>query len=239
MKRAHPRRLTAAPVAEGAIHSGSSGRAPRKSSDAPTRGFARYFVALLPQSQRHRPLALLVSLYDGSYDPAAEEDSLIQGRLIMRRFILVLTMGIVAGLAFAGTTLVTSAAPQSPGITANGFSLTGSTAGGVKLAAYGDPLTFVFTEVNVGSGSPSEDLVLESLTNASVVSISCVVGTNHALINPDGNFCEPGPVSHGQKASSVINASITGASGSVTARVCLMNEGTGVVGPCTNVSVTI
>lgn len=156
----------------------------------------------------------------------------------MRRFVLVVSMASVAGLAFAGATVVTSAAPQLPGITAHGFSLTGSTAGGVRSAQSGDPLTFVFSEVNVGSGSPSEDLVLESLTNASIVSISCVL-PSHFLINPDGNSCEPGLLSNGQKASSVINATITGRSGSVTARVCLQNEATGVVGPCQNISVSI
>jgi hypothetical protein len=156
----------------------------------------------------------------------------------MRRFVLVVSMASVAGLAFAGATIVTSAAPQLPGITAHGFSLTGSTAGGVSSAQDGDPLTFVFSEVNVGSGSPSsEDLVLESLTNASIVSISCVLPSRF-LIGPDGNNCEP-VLSHGQRASSVINAAITARPGSVTARVCLINEATRVVGPCQSISVSI
>jgi hypothetical protein len=156
----------------------------------------------------------------------------------MRRFVLVVSVASAAALAFAGATVVTSAAPQLPGSTAHGFSLTGSTAGGVRSAQSGDPLTFVFSEVNVGSGSPSsEDLVLESLTNASIVSISCVL-PSHFLISPDGNNCEPSLLSNGQKASSVINATITAGSRSVTARVCLVSA-TGVVGPCQSMSVSI
>jgi len=157
----------------------------------------------------------------------------------MRRFVLVVSVASVAALAFAGATVVTSAAPQLPGSTAHGFSLTGSTAGGVSSAQGGDPLTFVFSEVKVGSGSPSsEDLVLESLTNASIVSISCVFPSRF-LFSPDGSTCEPKPLSNGQKASSVINATVTAGSGSVTARVCLQSEATGVVGPCQSMSVSI
>jgi hypothetical protein len=45
MKRAHPRRLTTPPAADGAVHPGSTALAPRKSSDAPTVGLARYLTA--------------------------------------------------------------------------------------------------------------------------------------------------------------------------------------------------
>jgi hypothetical protein len=158
----------------------------------------------------------------------------------MRRFLVALTMAGLAGLAFGGAALVTSAAPQAAGNTSHGFSVTGSTAGGVSTASNGDPLTFVFSEVNVSSSSTaSEDIALLSLTNASIGSISCVF-PNHSLFHPDGSFCEPGALRVGQKASSVTNATVTGSSGStVTAHVCLENEGTGYIGPCQNVSVHV
>ena len=60
-----------------------------------------------------------------------------------------------------------------------------------------------------------------------------------AQINPDGQDCEPGFLTHGQVASSVFNATITGQPGSVAARVCLSNEGTGVVGPCQTLTVQL
>jgi hypothetical protein len=63
---------------------------------------------------------------------------------------------------------------------------------------------------------------------------------NGFAINSDGFFCEPGQVSPGQSASSVITTNVTGGSGaSVSARLCLDNENTGVVGPCKKVTVKI
>ena len=40
-----------------------------------------------------------------------------------------------------------------------------------------------------------------------------------------------------QTASIVLNTTITGTSGKVAARLCLSNEGTGVVGPCETLTV--
>jgi hypothetical protein len=151
----------------------------------------------------------------------------------MRRIVLALAAGAAIILSFALATSGTSAAPAP---SAHGFTITGSVAGGVKAAEFGQPLTFVFSEKNTGSTAQSEDLVLESLTHASLVSIGCVQ-SGGAEFNPDGNDCEPGFLSHGQSASAVFNATITGTSGNATARVCLSNEGTGTVGPCQTLTV--
>jgi hypothetical protein len=150
----------------------------------------------------------------------------------MRRIILALG----ASAALIVSFVMANGAAAAPVITAHGFALNGSVAGGVRSAEIGQPLTFVFTEKNVGATSQTEDLVLESITNAGVNSVGCVLpgGTQ---INPDGQDCEPGFLSHGQVASSVINATVSGTSGTVAARLCLSNEGTGVVGPCMTLTV--
>jgi hypothetical protein len=150
----------------------------------------------------------------------------------MRRIILALGASAAIIISF----VMANAAAAAPVVTAHGFSLNGSVAGGVTSAESGQPLTFVFTEKNVGTTAQSEDLVLESITNAGVVSVGCVL-PGGAQINPDGQDCEPGFLSHGKVASSVINATVTGSTGTVAARLCLTNEGTGVVGPCTTLTV--
>ncbi len=151
----------------------------------------------------------------------------------MRRIILALSASAAVILSFALATAASSAAPAP---SAHGFTLTGNVAGGVKSAEFGQPLTLVFSEKNTGTTSQSVDLVLESLSHATLASIGCVQ-PNGAEFNPDGNDCEPGFLNHGQTASSVFNATITGTSGNVAARVCLSNEGTGVVGPCETLTV--
>ena len=151
----------------------------------------------------------------------------------MRRIVLALAAGAALIVSFALATSGTSAAPAP---SAHGYSITGSVAGGVTSAEFDQPLTFVFTEKNTGSTAQSVDLVLESLTHASLASIGCVQ-PGGAEFNPDGNDCEPGFLNHGQSASAVFNATVTGSSGNVTARVCLSNEGTGTVGPCQTLTV--
>lgn len=146
----------------------------------------------------------------------------------MRRVVLALAAGAAIVLSFA---LVTSRTSAAPAPSAHGYSITGNVAGGVKSAEFEQPLTFVFTEKNTGSTAQSVDLVLESLTHASLASIGCVQ-PDGAEYNPDGSDCEPGFLNHGQSASAVFNATVTGSSGNVTARVCLSNEDTGTVGPC-------
>jgi hypothetical protein len=153
----------------------------------------------------------------------------------MRRTVLALlaSAAVIVGFVVASRGTVAAPAPS-----AHGFTLTGSVAGGVKKAQNDQPLSFVFSEKNTGSTSQSEDLVLESLTHASLQSVGCVL-PNGFQINPDGPGCEPGFLTHSQVASVVFNATITGTSGSVAARVCLNNEGTGVVGPCQTLTVPI
>jgi len=88
--------------------------------------------------------------------------------------------------------------------------------GGIKTIQNGQTLTFLFTETNKGSRSAPEDLVLTEVTNATVVGgLTCVLPNGFA-INADGFFCEPGLVSPGRSASSVITTNVTG---SVTQRI--------------------
>lgn len=153
----------------------------------------------------------------------------------MRRTVIALLASAAVIVGFVLASRGTAAAPDP---SAHGFTLTGSVAGGVKTAQQDQPLSFVFAEKNTGSTSESEDLVLESLTHARLVGIGCVL-TSGFQINPDGQSCEPGFIAHGQTASVVFDTTITGTSGSVVARVCLNNEGTGVVGPCETLTVPL
>lgn len=152
------------------------------------------------------------------------------------RIVAILASALVAGLLIATQTGASAAPSQGGGST---FMLAGSAVGGVKTIQTGQTLTFLFTETNRGSVSAPEDLVLTSITNAGVTDLICVQ-PNGSAIRPDGVSCEPGEVSPGQSASSVITTNVTGGSGeSVTARLCLDNQNTGVVAPCKTVSVTI
>ena len=154
-----------------------------------------------------------------------------------RRLIAILGSALVAGVLIATETGATAAPAPAAG---PAFALTGAAVGGVKTIQTGQTLTFVFKETNKGSVSAAEDLVLESVTNANVTGGPLCVLPNGFAINSDGFFCEPGQVSPGQSASSVITTNVTGASGaSVSARLCLDNESTGLVGPCRKVTVKI
>jgi hypothetical protein len=153
----------------------------------------------------------------------------------MRR--LVLAVGAIGAIGVSGVlaAAVSAAAAQPSVVPATvSFSISGSVAGGVKAASPGDQVTFVFNEKNTGTVSTSEDLVLESLSNASVENLSCV--GNGAIFNPDGNFCEPGFLAPGKSATSVLSVSITGTP-TVAVKVCLVNEVNGATGPCKTLSI--
>jgi hypothetical protein len=154
-----------------------------------------------------------------------------------RLLVAILGSALVAGVLIATETGASAAPSPAAGPT---FALTGAAVGGVKTIQTGQTLTFVFKETNKGSVSAPEDLVLKSVTNASVTGGPLCVLPNGYAINSDGFFCEPGQVSPGQSASIVITTNVTGGSGaSVSARLCLDNENTGVVGPCKKVTVKI
>jgi hypothetical protein len=144
----------------------------------------------------------------------------------------------VAGLVLA-TVTGASAAPSGAAAAGPTFALHGTAVGGIKVIQTSQTLTFLFRETNEGPGSAPEDLVLTTLTNATVAAMTCVLPNGFA-INPDTPACEPGFLSPGQSASSVITTNVTGGSGGVaSARLCLFNENTGVTGPCKTVSVKI
>jgi hypothetical protein len=135
---------------------------------------------------------------------------------------------------------VVSAATAQPSVVPAtvSFSLSGSVAGKVKTASTPDQVTFVFTEKNTGTTSTPEDLVLQlPPSNGSVENQSCVL-PNGSIINPDGNFCEPGFVAPGQSASAVVSLTVTGTGlRTVSTKVCLQNETSGAIGPCKTLSV--
>jgi hypothetical protein len=153
------------------------------------------------------------------------------------RVVAILGAAQVAGLLIAAQAVMSAAPSQAAGAT---FVLKGSAVGGVKSIQTDQTLTFLFTETNTGLTSAPEDLVLTNLTHANVTGGPTCVLPNGSAINPDGTSCEPGEVSPGQHASSVITTNVTGVSGeSVSARLCLDNENTGLMAPCKTVSVKI
>ncbi|SRR6266568_3079636 len=147
----------------------------------------------------------------------------------------------VAGLVLGTVTSASAAPARATASTAElTFVLRGTAVGGIKTIQTGQTLTFLFTETNKGSRSAPVDLALTDVTNATVVGGPTCVLPNGFAINADGFFCEPGVVSPGQSASSVITTNVTGGSGSTaSARLCLDNENTGVMAPCMTVSVKI
>jgi hypothetical protein len=158
----------------------------------------------------------------------------------MRRLILGFS-ALAMALLLGSLTLASSSAapPPAPSITAPAFNLTAHVAGGIKIIPGGEPLTFVFTEKNVGSTSQTEDLDVTTVTKASVVSQICV-DPRGAEFHADTPFCEPGFLKPGQSSSTVIDVVVANVtSGSVSVRVCLENESTGAVGPCLTKSVII
>jgi len=159
----------------------------------------------------------------------------------MRLLVSIFSSVGVAGLVLASVTSASAAPSRAAAASTTGlaFVVRGTAVGGIKTIQTGQTLTFLFRETNKGTVSAPEDLVLKRVTNATVVGLTCVLPNGFA-INPDGSFCEPGEVSPGQSASSVITTNVTGGSGStVSARLCLDNENTGVIGPCRTVSVNI
>jgi len=157
----------------------------------------------------------------------------------MRRFALILGSVLVAGPL---VTVLTSAAqaPARPAAAAPSFVLKGSAVGGVQLIQAGQVLTFDFTATNKGTKVDGEDLVLEKLTNVRGTGVPLCVDADGAGIGPDGSRCEPGTIAHGQSASFVITAQVTGKPRHVAqARLCLQSEITGVIGPCLVIPVGI
>jgi plastocyanin len=153
----------------------------------------------------------------------------------MRR--LVLAVGAIGAIGVSAVlaAVVSSAAAQTSAAQASvSFSISGSVAGGVKAASPGDQVTFVFMEKNTGTVSVPEDLVLQSLSNATVENWSCVV--RGSIFNPDTPNCEPGFLAPGQSSSLVLSVTVTGTP-TVAAKVCLLNETSGAAGPCKTLSV--
>jgi hypothetical protein len=162
----------------------------------------------------------------------------VLGKAKMPTLVSILGSVGVAGLVLA-TVTGASAAPSGAAAAGPTFALHGTAVGGIKVIQTGQTLTFLFRETNKGPGSALEDLLLTKVTNATVAAMTCVL-PNGVAIYPDTPACEPGSLSAGRSASSVITTNVTGGSGSVvSARLCLFNESTGVTGPCKTVSVKI
>jgi hypothetical protein len=156
----------------------------------------------------------------------------------IRRLLSIFGSAAVAGVLAATMTSASATTSQTAATTT--FALRGATAGHIKTSQATQTLTFVFTEINQGTASAPEDLVTTKVTNTTVVGNSPCVLPGGTAISSDGNFCEPGFVQPGQSASVVITTNVTGASGTLASvKVCLMNESTGVVGPCRTVSAKI
>jgi hypothetical protein len=153
--------------------------------------------------------------------------------------LLVSILGSVGAAGLVLATVTGASAAPSGAAAGQTFAVQGTAVGGIKVIQSGQTLTFLFRETSKGPGSAPEDLVLTRLTNATVAAMTCVL-PNGVAIFPDTPACEPGFLSAGQSASSVITTNVTGGSGGVvSARLCLDNESTGVTGPCKTVSVKI
>jgi hypothetical protein len=119
-----------------------------------------------------------------------------------RRILLAATTAVLAavGLALPSGSASAATGPDVAMVRAH-------TAGGVTSAEAGDQITFVFSARNHGPGPA--DLSINLIwahgidLNRSTSRISCVL-PNGALIEPDGQNCEPGFIRPNQRASSLI-----------------------------------
>ncbi len=157
----------------------------------------------------------------------------------MRRFLLLGGTLAAIGIPLVAAAMIASAAPRTDILSGTAATLSGSVVAGIKLAQPGDEVTLSFTEKNTSSSNETIDVVLQTLTNATEQNILCVE-PNGSTLYPDGSSCEPGTVKGGQKSSSVVTVSVTGADlATVSAKACIANENTGGVGPCTTLSFKI
>jgi hypothetical protein len=143
------------------------------------------------------------------------------GKSIRRR----ITAGCAALLVCTGAVIALGAVSEAATTSAD-LAVTGSVVGGItKVAGHEHGLVFSYTLTNKGPNASggSADLVL-SVTGGSFTDIACIPPT-HTPINPDGTFCEDGPLSSGQSSKDVAIVAPTAASGGkVTMRACAMNE---------------
>ncbi len=99
-------------------------------------------------------------------------------------------------------------------------------AGGVHFAEAGDSVTLVFSARDNGPGPADLSIDLRSINgidrDANTTRVGCVL-PGGALINADGNSCEPGFVKAHQNGSAlVLTGNVTG-TGDVVVRVCTSN----------------
>lgn len=162
----------------------------------------------------------------------------------MRRLSLALVSG---ALALVALTAATAAAPtklaqSSP----HQITLSGSVAGGIAAADFGQALTFVLTESDGIKEPTSEDIVLTDVTGAALTSTTCVLPNGNAIF-PDVivgapraaaaqglnglSFCEPGFLHRGDVASMVVGLTVNSGS-DISAKACLVNEANAEVGAC-------
>lgn len=149
----------------------------------------------------------------------------------MRRVVLVLSL--ISVVALLGAAAPSSAKSAATGLS---FTLTGSVPGGLVTTQGFMPVTFIFTATNRGSVSAIEDISVTKVTGGQLQQQGCV-GTTGFEIGPDGGFCEVGFVKPGQSSHAILQVVALSGSTRVTARACLVNESTGVVGPCVTTSV--
>jgi len=172
----------------------------------------------------------------------------------MRRITLGLVAGTLAVVPMAAAT-VTLAGPTSQvkDGSPHQFTLSGSVAGGIVAADFGQPLTFVLTEHDGAKEPAFEDIILTGLVGGDLTASTCVLPSGSA-INPDVvvgapralaaagldglSFCEPGELHRGDIASMVANVTVNGSSDHIAASACLLNENTGEVGACHTILVS-
>jgi hypothetical protein len=99
-------------------------------------------------------------------------------------------------------------------------------AGAARSAELGESLTFVFSARDNGPGPA--DLAIDLRTIRGIdrdgvaTRLSCVL-PNGFVIEPDGDFCEPGPLRPGQRAASLVfTGDVTGLS-DIVVRACATN----------------
>jgi hypothetical protein len=122
----------------------------------------------------------------------------------------------------AGAAVATRGSTQQPRPADLGI-INAYVAGGASSAELGNPLTFVFAAKNFGPGTSDVSIELQAISGlgreAPTSSLSCVLPGGF-VINPDGNFCEPGQILSGHRAGSLVLTGVVDGTGDIAVRAC-------------------
>ena len=135
----------------------------------------------------------------------------------MRRFI--------TAMLVVATVLVLSALPATAGTAGADVAVTSVTTN-VASASTGDTIVFRAVVQDLGPlpVSDSLDVHFDNAINISVTGVSCRAPGEGEIVSNDGNFCEFGAASVGERFVQRVTATVTGSDGNAELTFCATTE---------------